>query len=283
VPALLERARFPDSAIYELVWSDSLESEWLSRQSSPLPPAGSSPYLSGETAVYEMTWETGPGKLLGPAGTFTISGSANRSVDPPCTTADGQPAGDLVQPSDASQVLTVFAQTADWVSTIFEAQDCFTSWTTAAFEPLLVRQKRREGRRKLDLEYAYDWARQEMRIRGQFAVKVGTGTRDPLSALYYVRTLPLKPGDEITVPIIENARKLRVRVKATGMESIVSAGETVNALRLELAILYTVQTRPPMRITLWLSDDERRLPVQMHVASDFGSFRGQLVSFRASP
>jgi hypothetical protein len=122
-----------------------------------------------------------------------------------------------------------------------------------------------------------------MKIRDQFAVKVGKGTRDPLSALYYVRTLSLKPGDEVTVPIIENARKLRVQVRATGMESIVAAGETGERASARAHPSLHGADRARYGSPSGSAIDERRVPVQMHVATDFGSFRGQLVSFRANP
>ena len=269
--------------IYELVWSDALDSELSVDSSVPLPPAGPAPFASSERAVYEFTWETAPTTLLESAGTVTISARGSKERDPACSPADGST--DL-RPENASQAsyhLTTVARTSKWVSTMFEAQDCFVSWTDGAWEPLVVEQKRHEGRRNLNLEFDYDWPHHEMKIRGQFAVPIAAGSRDPLSALYYVRSLPLKPGDEVTIPVIEKVRKLLVHVRAAGMDSIVSAGRSVEALRLELTLIYAVQTRTPMQISLWLSNDDRHLPIRMRIATDFGIFRGDLTSYQAEP
>jgi hypothetical protein len=54
----------------------------------------------------------------------------------------------------------------------------------------------------------------------------------------------------------------------------------VRALRMRPTLVQRVQRRAPPRIDLWLSDDERRLPLRIDVAAGFRRVRVELVESR---
>ena len=54
----------------------------------------------------------------------------------------------------------------------------------------------------------------------------------------------------------------------------------VGALRLEPRFAARVQRRQAIESTIWLSDDERRVPLMVEVAAGFGRVRLKLVDYR---
>ena len=271
---LVERARFPGAVIYELVWTPAIEAALTQVDSGPLPDAGPAPFHHGESAVYDITWQTAPAGLHVSAGTLTIAAQSGSPAPAPCATEGSGRQGGVYR-------LTALAQTANWVSRFFEAQDCFAAWSDSAWRPLVAEQRRREGRRSIDQVDAYDLINRVVRIRGQLTLPISSDTRDALSALFYARTLPLEPGYQVTIPVNDSGRNILVNLKALDVEPVQVGGKSVEAVRAEPRLMYRVQTRRPIQITLWLSHDERHLPLVMTFTTDFGSFRAELTSYRS--
>jgi hypothetical protein len=105
--------------------------------------------------------------------------------------------------------------------------------------------------------------------------------RDALSALYYVRTLPLAPGTEIEVPINEGGAPMVLHVAVAELETIDFAGQQTRALRIEPRVMRRIERRRPVAMTLWLSDDDRRIPLRLFLEAGFGRVTAELVEYRA--
>jgi hypothetical protein len=98
--------------------------------------------------------------------------------------------------------------------------------------------------------------------------------------VFYARTLPLVQGDRYRIPVNEAGRALLVELSVGGRESIAVQGRQVRAIRLEPQLRRRVERRRPVTAVLWLSDDERRVPVAMDIDAAFGRVRLELVSYR---
>ncbi len=96
--------------------------------------------------------------------------------------------------------------------------------------------------------------------------------RDALTAFFYVRSLTLVPGAIVSEPLNEGGSNLVLQVAPAQHETIDVAGSRARTLRLE--------PRRPIRMTIWLSDDERRLPLRVFVDAGFGRVRADLVDYR---
>ena len=104
--------------------------------------------------------------------------------------------------------------------------------------------------------------------------------RDAFTALYYVRTLALAPGSVITVPLNEAGASLVLHVSVGEVEDIEQRGERIKALRLEPRVMRRIERRRPVSITLWLSADDRRIPLRALVDAGFGRIRLELKEHR---
>src|SRR5262245_62873230 len=95
-----------------------------------------------------------------------------------------------------------------------------------------------EGRRALTREALFDRAAGLVRIGapgepGPMSFRLSPGTRDILTAFFYLRTLPLQAGDSVVVPVTDGGRAYAVTVRTIGPERITLGGRTVDALRVE--------------------------------------------------
>jgi hypothetical protein len=98
-------------------------------------------------------------------------------------------------------------------------------------------------------------------------------SRDPLSAVYVLRTVPLKPGPVLAMPVVDGAEIYQTRWQAAGPESISTPAGTFSAWRLTPALAdANGQPITATRITLWMSSDARRLPVKLQAELPIGTF-----------
>ncbi len=257
---LVARAQRAEGVIYELVWSPAVEARLMPAAPPPPPPPGPIPFVAAEKLSYTVKWVGGPLDL--PAGRVGIA----------------------VEPGPSSEVPYRFvatAETAPWVTRFFEARDRFETDADHNLLPLTHRRALREGRRSLDRVYSFDRQAGTVRIGapGDQAIvpfRIHPGTRDALTTLFYVRTLPLAPGDSIVVPVNDGGRNLVVHVNVIRRETITLNGRRVDAIRIEPVITERVPRRAPVQGVVWLSADARRIVLAADVSAGFGELRLEL-------
>ncbi len=271
----VEQARLDNGVIYELVWTPESEAALDEVAMAEPPPPGPTPFKVGERAAYDVQWLNGPLDLT--AGQITLSVVAPEAKD---RGASGEP---------PAWVFEVAVETAPWVSRFFEARDRFRTAADAQLKPLLHRRELREGRRAVDRAYAYDHPGRKVgsgdspaaaRDVSALSLPLSVGARDALTALWYVRTLSLAPGDSLAMPLNEAGRNLALTVTVPARETIEIDGAPVAALRVEPRFTARVQRRQAIESTIWLSDDARRVPLMVEVAAGFGRVRLKLVDYR---
>jgi uncharacterized protein DUF3108/predicted membrane protein DUF2079 len=271
----IERETFGDETIYEVVWTETSEAALEEVNVAAPPPPGAIPFRVGETATYSVQWLTGPLDLQ--AGTITLS------VVPP---AGGDAGPNGTQPS---WVFEAHAETAPWVSRFFEARDRFRTSASASLVPLMHQRSLREGRRVVDRAYAYDHDGRHVRSAdsaasardgGAMALPLAAQARDSLTALWYVRSLPLAAGTTFEMPINEAGRNMKATIAIGAPETVDAAGGPQPAFRVEPRLTTRVQRRQGIDATIWISADARRVPLAADITAGFGRVRLKLVDYR---
>jgi hypothetical protein len=95
--------------------------------------------------------------------------------------------------------------------------------------------------------------------------------QDPLGAVYVLRALSLKSGDRFNVPICDGGKTYTVSVAVSAPETVKTDAGEIRAWKITPA-LPKEQSGTARRLTLWLSDDARRLPVKMQAQLAVGTF-----------
>jgi hypothetical protein len=88
---------------------------------------------------------------------------------------------------------------------------------------------------------------------------------DVLGALYVLRTLNLQPGQTTQVAISDGKKSVMARVEAQQREEVRTPAGVFKAIRYEAFLFNDVLYRRYGSLHVWLSDDARKLPVQIRV------------------
>jgi len=172
------------------------------------------------------------------------------------------------------------AETAPWIAQFFEAHDRFETTAGLDLLPGVQRRDLHEGRRELTREAAFDAAVGMVHVGppngATMAFRFSPGTRDPLTAFFYIRTLPLAAGDSIVLPINDNGRNYTVNVKVVGPERIAIGGREMEAIRIEPAVAARVSRHAPIEVVVWLSPDPAHRVLAADIGARFGRVRLEL-------
>ena len=112
-------------------------------------------------------------------------------------------------------------------------------------------------------------------------VEVRRSSQDALSALYYVRTLNLEVGEMVVFPSHSGKKNYPMRVRVLGKERIKTPVGRFNCIVVEPRLKSEGIFKHKGRLIVWLSDDERRIPVRMKSQVTIGSITASLVEWKA--
>ena len=107
-------------------------------------------------------------------------------------------------------------------------------------------------------------------VKSDFAV--APDTQDALSAVFALRTLPLKPGDRMTMPVSDNGDTFKATVEVGAAEAVKTASGEVRAIRVKPSIVDAKGAPVGRNVEVWISDDARRLPVKFVAELPVGNF-----------
>jgi hypothetical protein len=114
-------------------------------------------------------------------------------------------------------------------------------------------------------------------------VPVPPRVQDVLSALYFVRTLPLEVGQSIAIANHIDGKNYPLVVKVHGRERVkVDAGE-FDCLVVEPILRGPGVFTQKGRLTVWLTDDDVRMPVLMKSKVVIGHVAAILKSYEVAP
>ncbi len=187
---------------------------------------------------------------------------------------------------DAVQLISTVASTS-LAGIIYTVDDLVVSMlkkdrgTPGIAAPSSYRIMLREGRHRRDKEYRFDPAAKKIfymnhldQERAEFPLLVPT--LDPLASIYHVRTLPLTIGKSLYVTIFDSKRIYRMEIRILRREEV----DTPAGRFRTIAIQPVMQTEGFFsrrgELFLWLTDDDRRIPVQIMTKIKVGTVTGQL-------
>jgi hypothetical protein len=100
-------------------------------------------------------------------------------------------------------------------------------------------------------------------------VEIPPCVQDLVGGLFVLRTLHIEPGQSATIPVSDGKKSIAAKVEAEGFEEIKTKAGTFKTLRYEAYIFNNVMYPRNARLTVWVTDDARRLPVQVRVKMTF--------------
>ena len=92
---------------------------------------------------------------------------------------------------------------------------------------------------------------------------------DVIAGLYRLRTMRLEPGQSAQVPMTDGKKFASVKVEAQERETVKTPAGTYKTVRYEAHLFNGALYTRNARCFVWLTDDTRRLPVQLQVKLRF--------------
>lgn len=208
------------------------------------------PPFVGETLRFAMS-------ILGAAGgDLTLSARE--------TQLDGKPA----------YKFELSAISGEFLSKIFIVRDYLASWVDpSTFRSLRFEKHTVEGKRVRDDLIEFDYEKKTAYRDGK-PIAIEADTFDSLSSIYYIRLLDLDKGQPILMTVVSR-HLFPLSVVVGGRETVKTPAGTFRTIR--------VEPRGPegligkgKTLTLWLTDDEKKMPVQIKSKLKVGTLTGKL-------
>ena len=223
-------------------------------------------FAPGEQLAYRLRW------------TIVDAGEAHLTVNP-MATIDGQEAYHFNLSVQSNAFIDAFYKVRDKV-------DAFADATLS--RSVYYMKEQREGRTERDVTVEFNWT--DGTARYTKVEKEGTevkttplmpGSFDPLSAFFYVRSVPITgPGMIIERPITDGNKNVIGQVRVVKRETIKVRGKKYDTYLIEPDLKHVggvFEKSPGAKIQIWVTADERQIPVLLKSKVVVGSFVGELM------
>lgn len=169
-------------------------------------------------------------------------------------------------------------QSEGLVSKLYRVNDDYRAQMNSQLCAATVKIHAEEGKRRRDTSITFSNGKAsyiERDLLKNNAVALSKETpvpdcvRDYIGGLQQLRMHPPELGQSLQVPLSDGKKAARVRVDAQEREEVTTPLGKFKAVRYEIFMFNDVIITRKARLYVWLTDDERRLPVQIRVRMQF--------------
>ena len=214
----------------------------------------------GEQLTYEISWLN------------ITAGTAVMAVNGAGTDGD-RPLAKLITTTQSRPMITKFFPVDNRVESIVDL---------ATLLPEHLTFKRREGKKKEDIEYTFHQKEGTVTVvKGgkTETLEMPPGTQDVISCLYYARReLSLQPGSVLTMNVYHDKKTRKVDVRVEKIEIVCGPWGEVETARVLVVMPFQGLFLNQGNIRVWFTNDDRRIPVRMKAKVIIGSIVADLVS-----
>lgn len=112
----------------------------------------------------------------------------------------------------------------------------------------------------------------------ELTVPVEPGTTDVTTAFYHARRLPLLPGDRFELPVMDGREPYRLPIRVLRRETVRTIFGRTPTIVVEPLVRPEGTFEGKRGVTLWVTDDRRRIPVKIRTGVTVGSVTANLVA-----
>ena len=185
----------------------------------------------------------------------------------------------LPQPRPGYQV-NLHLESTGIVSRLFKVEDDYSANLNSAYCAQSLQMTTHEGNRLRETKIAFDGEAKkasylERDRAGNNAIvhseetEIPPCVHDVIGGLFFVRTLNLEPGQSTQIPVSDGKKSVMVKVEAQAREEVKTPEGTFKTIRYEAYLFDNVLYKRSAHVNVWVSDDRRKLPVQIRVRMTF--------------
>lgn len=215
---------------------------------APDPPAYADPFNAGtEKLTYNIEWR------LIHAGTAVVDASSREG--------------------------RIKLDSAGLVSTLYKIDDTYTVHYDEPFCATSSVLDSKEGKRHRQTDITFDRSRNRATFVERDLLKntvlhstqtdIPNCVHDVLGGIISLRSLHLEPGQSAQIPMSDGRRAAQVKVDAQERESVQTPAGSFKTVRYEANLMNGVVYTRKGRVFVWLTDDGRKLPIQIRLRMQF--------------
>jgi len=173
----------------------------------------------------------------------------------------------------------VHLESTGLVSKLFKVYDDYSSQMNENLCADSSVMNAQEGRRRRETRVTFDRATKKASYLERDLNTNNTVVKDDIDippcvhdvfgGLYLLRTMRLEPGQSAQVPVSDGKKSVSAKVEAQARETVKTPSGTYKTIRYEAFLFNDVLYRRPAHLYVWLTDDARKLPVQLRVKMQF--------------
>lgn len=225
------------------------------------------PFEPGERLTYVLKWE------MLPVGEAVLEVLPMKRID-----------------GEAVLHFALTAKSLPIIDPFFKVRDRIEAFTdTRLTRSLLYKKDQHEGRTRRKVVVSFDWDRREARFanfqKRRQPIPVVDGTFDPLAAFYFSRLFDLETHPLIERPVTDGKRCVIGKLRVITRENITVGNRVYDTFLVmpEMTHIRGVfEKSKGSGISLWVSADQRRIPIRIESRVAVGRFVGELVSDSAA-
>lgn len=232
-------------------------------------PEVQKPWMKGERLDYELRWG------------FVTAGYASLEVKP---RKDGKT--EFLTFATANKTINKFYPVNDTVYTLVRNKGLMTdvfrkSLHEGKFHNKSLIRFDRDGKKAVLSDTVFkDPVKRKVKRSADTSVTIDGLEHSIMSAFYLVRSLPLKVGETSRFSAVSGKKRYELKVIVHGRESIETDLGTFNTIKVEPVLDGDGIFNSSGRIFIWLTDDEKRIPVLMQCEIKLGSIKAKIIKIQ---
>jgi len=215
------------------------------------------PYAPGEFLLFSIDY--------GPVNAGEASLEVRDIVD-----SAGRPCYRVESKARSNRFFSAFYMVRDKVVSHIDTETLFTRYFS---------KRLREGDYRKNIAIRFDHEAGLARYADQRELEIPAGVHDILSAFYFVRSMDLLPGTSTFINTHSSHKNYDLEVIVHERETVEVPAGTFDCYRVEPVILGEGLFQFEGKLTIWLTADERRLPVLMKTKVKVGAIDASLKEF----
>ena len=227
------------------------------------------PFEAGEKEVYQANWN----------GMISVATAEINTVP---TVIDGKKVYQVRVDAKTSGALDLIWRMRDTIRSTFDAK---------ALLPSRFVFNQRENSRVIDTEAQFDpttkkWAvnRQQVGKKPRIYYFDSHNTLDPITAVYMARSTDFKVGDRLYFKVFGGRYQYLLELFVEKKEPVtMKSGKSIEAYRIIPRVQNITKSGYASRFkeaVIWISTDDRRLPIKMSSKVAFGTVHMELVEYK---
>ena len=172
------------------------------------------------------------------------------------------------------------AQSVGLVSAVvYKVNDIYESFLSAAtLQPFRAEKNSRRGKKRQQASVTIDQQKRTARLSDGRTIEIPADTYDLAGLIFAIRAMDLTQGKSRVFTVLEEDKLYKISVEPEASERVTTPAGTFDAIRIGTKTIGGGRDSNLYNLKMYVTNDARRLPVQITAEPSWGSVRVRLTS-----